>query len=181
MAEASLRASRRPERGGVENALFVVAAAEEPPVELCRRADLITITLPWGSLLRGALALDDAAAAGIAGLVASNGAVEALVSVTDRDRRALGVAPLAADDRAGFAKRWAGHGMTVRSFQPATPADLAGSASTWARRLTAPARGGAAPHRPVWRIVLEPGGEPSTGHNAGTTGTPADRRYHTGR
>ena len=165
MVEASLRASRRPDRGGLDNALFVVAAAEQPPIELCARANLVTVTLPWGSLLRGVLALDDAAAAGIAGLVAPSGAVEALISVTERDRGALGVAPLAADDRDELAERWTGHGMTIRRFEPASGADLARSGSTWARRLMAPGHRRVTQDRPVWRLVLEPIG----GHAAGRT------------
>ena len=67
MAEASRRAARSARRGGLPNARFVVAAAEAPPAELgvscSRRADH---RLPWGSLLRGSLAIDGVAAAGIA-------------------------------------------------------------------------------------------------------------------
>ena len=63
MAEASRRAARPAARGGVSNALFVVAAAERPPMELLAIADELTINFPWGSLLRGALGIDDAAAA----------------------------------------------------------------------------------------------------------------------
>ncbi len=57
MAEASRRAARPAARGGVANALFVVAAAERPPIELLGIADEVTINFPWGSLLRGALAM----------------------------------------------------------------------------------------------------------------------------
>ncbi len=62
MAEASRRAAGPARRGGVSNALFVVASAEALPPELDGVADLVTIHLPWGSLLRGALALDEAVA-----------------------------------------------------------------------------------------------------------------------
>ena len=63
MAEASRRAARPARRGGLPNALFVVAAAEALPPELDGVADVVTIQLPWGSLLRGALALDEDVAA----------------------------------------------------------------------------------------------------------------------
>ena len=43
MAEASRRAGRKPGHGGLENALFVVAAAEAPPAELEGVADLVTV------------------------------------------------------------------------------------------------------------------------------------------
>ena len=59
MAVSSRRASAKPSRGGVENAMFVCAAAEMLPGPLEAAADEITINYPWGSLLR-AVALPDA-------------------------------------------------------------------------------------------------------------------------
>src|SRR5262245_37134645 len=88
MAEASRRAAGPARRGGVPNALFVVAAAEAPLPELAGIADTVAIHLPWGSLLRGALALDDAVAAGIAGLLDPSGRVEVLLAPAARDRLA---------------------------------------------------------------------------------------------
>ena len=92
MAESSRRAAAPERKGGLPNALFVVAAAERLPPELRGIAAEVSILLPWGSLLRGALAFDDAcdAAAGIAGLVAPGGRVRAIVSIDPRDRLALG-------------------------------------------------------------------------------------------
>jgi hypothetical protein len=148
MGEWSLRAARPTRRGGVPNALFVVAAAERPPQELCALAAEVTILFPWGSLLRGALALDEGleATAGIAGLVAPGGIVQALVSVDPRDRLAVPV--LAAAERAGLAARWACHGMTLTRFEPAQPVEIDASGSSWARRLAA------GRERRVWRIEL---------------------------
>ena len=74
MAEASRRARARGRTGGLPNALFVVAAAEAPPGRAARPRRRGDLHLPWGSLLRGALALDDACAAGIARLAAPAGA-----------------------------------------------------------------------------------------------------------
>src|SRR3954452_11568395 len=94
MAETSRRAARPETRGGLRNLIFAVAAAERPPRELCGRVDEVSILFPWGSLLRGAVALDKSAAAGIAPLLAPAGKIIALVSVADRDARAMDVAPL---------------------------------------------------------------------------------------
>ena len=55
MESSSLSAARKPERGGVPNALFVVATAEDPPPELAGIADVVSVLLPWGRLLRGVL------------------------------------------------------------------------------------------------------------------------------
>ncbi len=150
MAEASRRAARPVSRGGISNALFVVAAAERPPRELLATADELTINLPWGSLLRGALAVDDAAAQGIAALMKPGASLNALVSVTPRDGLELGAseamdAPGALNQLAG---RWADHGLQLVSVCPATETEVTATRSTWARRL------GVGRSRPAWRVVL---------------------------
>ena len=128
--------------------MFVVAAAERPPAEFARIAAEVTILFPWGSLLRGVLALDDAcdAAAGIACLIAPGGLVRALMSIDRRDR--LSVPVLEAADSAALASRWARRGLTLTAFEPARPAEIHTSGSSWARRLAA------GRDRQVWRVEL---------------------------
>ena len=140
MAEASRRASRR----GPENALFVVAAAEQLPHELRSVADELTILFPWGSLLRGTLALDHAAAAAISSLLAPAGIATAIVSIEDRDR--LDLPRL---DVGGLRDRWDAHGLAVCDLRRATAEEIQATGSTWARRLRAGSQ------RTVWRIHLE--------------------------
>jgi 16S rRNA (adenine(1408)-N(1))-methyltransferase len=148
MAEASRRAARG--RGGrrdrLPNVLFVVAAAERPPVELASIAEELSITMPWGSLLRGALALDPAAATGIASLLAPGGRVAILASAIEKD--GLGHGTLEGADDTALASRWAEHGLQLRSFRPATAEELLASGSTWAKRIAA------GRERPAWRIEL---------------------------
>lgn len=159
MAESSLRAARSVRKGGLPNTLFVVAAAERPPVELCGIAAEVAIHFPWGSLLRGSMALDDAceAAAGIAALVAPGGIVRALVSVDPRDRLTIPGLDDSASDC--LAERWARHGVLVTAFERATPDEIERSGSSWARRLRA------GRDRPAWRLDLaidrSSGGPPS--------------------
>ncbi len=147
MAEASRRAARPVARGGISNALFVVAAAERPPRELLATADELMINLPWGSLLRGALGIDDAAAQGIAALMKPGASLTALVSVTPRDGLELGAMgePGASNQ---LADRWANHGLQLVSVWPATETEVTATGSTWAQRL------GVGRSRPAWRFVL---------------------------
>jgi 16S rRNA (adenine(1408)-N(1))-methyltransferase len=145
MAEASRRAGRRPKRGGLANALFVVAAAEALPPELNGLADLVTVHFPWGSLLRGLLAPDPAVLGGLARIMRPGGTLRLLVSATARDAGA-GVAPLQESDLATLAGDYAGHGLAVVKARPATLADVAASHSTWGKRL------GAGRHRPAWLL-----------------------------
>ncbi len=132
MAASSRRAARR---GALPNALFAVAAAEDPP--LSDLAHEITVNFPWASLLRGVLGRDEAVLAGIARLAAPGASVRALVSVVERD----GVAGVPDVDE--LASAYARHGLRLVDARPATATEIAASGSSWAKRL----RAGAA--RPV--------------------------------
>jgi 16S rRNA (adenine(1408)-N(1))-methyltransferase len=81
MSDASRRAAAKPSRGGVENAMFVCAAAKALPGRLAGAADEISINYPWGSLLR-AVALPEAdVLAGIAKLGKPGAKVTAVINV----------------------------------------------------------------------------------------------------
>lgn len=164
MAEMSRRASQR----GPGNALFLAEGAERlADSALAGRADLLTVTFPWGSLLRGFVGLDPATLAGAAALLRPGGRLEVLASVMPSDR-VPGLDCL--DDRAAAAIRaaWRAAGLELTSMRPATPAEIVASGSSWAGRLRAARKGprGAGPHgaesrasgsrgaepRPVWRL-----------------------------
>jgi 16S rRNA (adenine(1408)-N(1))-methyltransferase len=147
MADSSRRAARPVARGGLPNALFVVAAAERVPAELRAVADELTIAFPWGSLLRGTLALDDAAAAGIASLLAPDGVATATFSIEERD--GLDVQRLDGDGSCEeLRRRWSCHGLEVCDLRPVSRAELRAMASTWARRLDV------GRDRTAWRFEL---------------------------
>ena len=149
MAGASRRAARSGSRGGLPNALFVVAAAERLPPELIGAADEATINFPWGSLLRGALALDETAASGIVSLLRPGASLTTFLSIAARDGLAL-----ASLDEPGeadaLAARWACHGLRLDSLCPAGADEIAATGSSWARRLGA----GTTARRPAWKIRL---------------------------
>jgi 16S rRNA (adenine(1408)-N(1))-methyltransferase len=145
MAETSRRAAASTKRGGLDNVLFVLAGVERPPFELCGIADEVTIYFPWGSLLSGALALEQTPAEGIASFVRPGGRVVAFVSVAERDR--LGIPPL--DDATnGIAERWSSFGLRLDCLRRATRDETVATGSTWAKRLTTDIQ------RPIWRLDL---------------------------
>jgi hypothetical protein len=148
MVDASRRAAQSTSKGGLPNALFVVAAAEQIPNELRGVAGTMTLAFPWGSLLRGALALNDAAAQGIAALLSPGATATATFSIEDRDGLDL---PSLHDgaDRQALADRWARLGLDVCMLRPATREELVAMPSTWARRLAA------GRDRAAWRLELE--------------------------
>jgi 16S rRNA (adenine(1408)-N(1))-methyltransferase len=148
MAESSRRAARPAPKGGLPNAAFVMAAAEEPPAVLCGVADLVTVRFPWGSLLRGSVGRDAAVAAGLAGLVRPGGTLELLLAPSARD--GLEGVPL---DRAALADAaaaaFAPFGFRLVLARPATDDEILGSGSSWARRLGVGRRNGTADRAPM--------------------------------
>jgi 16S rRNA (adenine(1408)-N(1))-methyltransferase len=53
MMEYSLRALKKPDKGGAANAVYLAASAEDLPPQLDGLAHEIYVILPWGSLLEG--------------------------------------------------------------------------------------------------------------------------------
>jgi 16S rRNA (adenine(1408)-N(1))-methyltransferase len=153
MTAASRRAAARPSRGGLPNALFVVAAAEALPAELDGVADLVTVHFPWGSLLRGLLDADPATMTDLTRVLRPGATLQLLLSSTVRDRGA-GVAPIQAATLHALAESYATWGLAVTQLRPATVADVAAAHSTWGKRL------GAGTRRPAWllRAQLAPAG-----------------------
>ena len=59
LEKISMKATRKPAKGGLPNALFVQAAIENLPEEFDETADEIHIHFPWGSLLRAVVSGDE--------------------------------------------------------------------------------------------------------------------------
>jgi 16S rRNA (adenine(1408)-N(1))-methyltransferase len=139
MATASRRVAARPSRGGLPNALFVVAAAEALP------ADLVTVHFPWGSLLRGLLGAEEATMTGLTRVLRPGATLQLLVSSTVRDRGA-GVTPIQPATLHALAESYATWGLAVTKPRPASVADVAAAYSSWGKRL------GAGTRRPAWLL-----------------------------
>jgi 16S rRNA (adenine(1408)-N(1))-methyltransferase len=113
----------------------------------------LTIHFPWGSLLRGVLGHDDAVLRGVAELLAPGAAVTVLVSVLPRDD----APPVPPADDLGAA--YGRHGLRLVEAREATPAEVAASQSSWAKRLRAGVERPVALLRAVSgsRALVEPG------------------------
>lgn len=60
LREYSAKVRRKPARGGLGNALYVIGAAEQLPSELDGAAARVFVNFPWGALLRGLVTPDPA-------------------------------------------------------------------------------------------------------------------------
>lgn len=153
MAEASRRAACAPNKGGLPNARFVLAAAEAPPIELTGRSELVTVRFPWGSLLRGCVGADPTVAAGVASLVAPVGTLELLLAPSAGD--GLDGIPTERDDLVAAVERtFTAHGLVRTTARLATASEIATSGSTWARRLRTGRSNGAGADRAVTFVRL---------------------------
>ena len=151
MAESSRRAGRPATKGGLPNALFVVASIERVPTELAGRAELVTVRFPWGSLLRGCLGADPTVVAGLATLVGDTGSLELILAPGGRDRFGnVAVDPRGAEpgraDPATIANAvmnvFGPCGLDLVEARAMTPDELSATRSTWARRLGTTRPGG---------------------------------------
>jgi len=155
MAEASRRAARRSDRGGVPNALFLVAALEALPGPLAGVANLVTVHFPWGSLLAGATGADPANADRIAALCRPGGQLRLLLASAPRDE-GRGARDL---DPERVVAEWSSRGFEPLSSRPAELADADEASSGWGRRLLRVPRS----DRRAWRIELRRRGGPRPG------------------
>ncbi|HEX7345769.1 MAG TPA: hypothetical protein VF253_03200 [Candidatus Limnocylindrales bacterium] len=143
-AAAMSESSRRADRRGPRNALFFAAGAETlASSPLACAADLVTVTFPWGSLLRGVVGLDAAALRGVAATLAGAGRLEVLASIVPSDGLE-GLGCLDAAVRPVIAAAWRTAGVRLEAMRPASRADNEAAGSSWARRL--------GPDRPAWRL-----------------------------
>lgn len=87
LEKISMKATRKPAKGGLPNALFVQAAIEDLPEELNGIADEIHIHFPWGSLLRAVADGDENVLAALQSISAPGCLIEIVIGVDEeRDK-----------------------------------------------------------------------------------------------
>jgi len=139
LGEYAYRAARKPARGGIDNASFVVAALEQVPLELEGLSSLVRVNFPWGSLLR-ALLEPEAAALGALAKLAPGGRFQIVLSYDPQhDTGAFSGEPLPALDEAYIddvlVPAYLGAGLAVIEKKRLTRDEALAIPSTWGRRL----------------------------------------------
>jgi 16S rRNA (adenine(1408)-N(1))-methyltransferase len=140
LAEYAYRAGRKPARGGVENAIFAVAAAEQLPPELQGLAERVRINFPWGSLLRALLAPDPPVLRSIARLLRPGGTAEIVLAYDPgHDTGAFAGNPLPALDpvriETGLIPAYEAAGLPIHHWRRLTQDEALAIPSSWGRRL----------------------------------------------
>jgi 16S rRNA (adenine(1408)-N(1))-methyltransferase len=140
MADVARRSSAKPSRGGVPNALFLVAGAEALPAALSERASLVTVNYPWGSLLRTLVLPDPDGMRAVVALLQPGGRLIALLNASVTDDRdygeRLGLPPLEdahVDER--LVPGWQESGLEGVSWHRLERDEEPSHHTTWGRRL----------------------------------------------
>jgi len=154
LEKPSMKATRKPAKGGLPNALFVQAAVEDLPEELNDVADEIHIHFPWGSLLRGVTNGDDGVLNALRRICSLGCLVEIVIGI-DPERDAneierLGI-PALTDQylQNNLFPKYAAASFKCIEWRHLSPDEWSQFETSWARRL------GGNLSRVVTLIVLE--------------------------
>jgi 16S rRNA (adenine(1408)-N(1))-methyltransferase len=140
LSEYAYRAGRKPSRGGIDNALFVVAPVEQLPPELSRIAALVRVNFPWGSLMRGLLEPDESTLQQLEWLLRPGGSWEIVASYDPaHDTGAFAGEALPPLDGAYVDNRlvpaYEASGLQVTESRRMTQDEALALPSNWGRRL----------------------------------------------
>ena len=140
LRKISMKATRKPAKGGAPNVLFLQAAIEELPSELANTADEIHIHFPWGSLLRAVASGDLDVLRNLRRIAARNCLLEVVIGIdAERDRAEVErlELPALSDNylTKTLAPRYEAAGFEFKESGTVAAADWPHLKSSWARRL----------------------------------------------
>ena len=140
LAKISMKATRRPAKGGAGNALFIQARVEDLPDELNNTADEIHIHFPWGGLLRAVAAGDLTVLRGLRRIMVGGGLLEVVIGVdAERDRselERLELLPVTLEYITSvLVPRYRAAGFEIKEQENLAAREWPHLQSSWARRL----------------------------------------------
>ncbi len=140
LEKPAMRATRKPAKGGLPNAMFVQAAVENLPEELDGIANEINVQFPWGSLLV-AVAGGDAQILRSIGRIAANGCLLKIIIGIDpeRDRaelERLGITEFTPESvRSSLVPKYASAGFECVEVRAVGRDEWAEIKTSWAQKL----------------------------------------------
>lgn len=141
LEKPSMRATRKPNKGGLPNAMFVQAAVEFLPEEFAGVADEIHIHFPWGSLLKAVATGDGVILNSLRGIAAENCLLEIVIGVdSERDATELSRldVPILSDGyfRNTLASRYNAAGFETVDIRQLSRDEWSKIETSWARKLS---------------------------------------------
>jgi 16S rRNA (adenine(1408)-N(1))-methyltransferase len=141
LEKISMKATRKPAKGGAANVLFVQAPVEDLPKELDQVADEIHIHFPWGSLLRAVATGEVSVLQGLRRIMVDGGLLEVVLGVdAARDRTEIervGLPKISLDYVTSvLGPRYAASRFAIKEKGKLAAAEWPHLQSSWARRLS---------------------------------------------
>jgi len=139
LLDIARKASKKPEKGGAKNLLFVRASAEDLPQELEALCAHLSINYPWGSLLKGVALGEPLILSGLSKLLAKAGVLEIrlnyFVFENEADRVSLGL-PLFDEDylNTSLNLNYSQFGLRLEGMKLGHQSD--GSGTSWGKHLS---------------------------------------------
>ena len=140
LEKPSMKATRKPAKGGLPNALFVQAVIEDLPEELNDSADEIHIHFPWGSLLKAVCLGDPAVLTSLHRIAAPECLLEIVIGI-DPERDASEISRLeipildSAYIKEVLAPRYEAAGFTFVESGMMSSEEWSQIETSWARKL----------------------------------------------
>lgn len=140
LEKPSMKATRKPSKGGLPNALFVQAAVEDLPEEFDGIANKIHINFPWGSLLKAIITGDSTVLGSLRRISAPEAWLEIVIGIDpERDKseiERLGLPDISESYiKSDLLPKYLGAGFSsVRSSVP-EPTEWRKIETSWARKL----------------------------------------------
>jgi 16S rRNA (adenine(1408)-N(1))-methyltransferase len=140
LEKISMKATRKPAKGGLPNVLFVRAAIEDLPEEFDGQADEVHIHFPWGSLLR-AVAVGDEGVLRVLGRICAPGCLVEIVIGVDPERDKTEIERLGLPElsdsylREVLIPKYVAAGFELVNFGRMDASEWSKLETSWARKL----------------------------------------------
>jgi 16S rRNA (adenine(1408)-N(1))-methyltransferase len=139
LKEYAFKAGRKPSRGGVPNAVYIVGSVESPPPQLIAVADELMVLFPWAALLRGLLLAEEATLRGIVAIAKPGASFELVLTYEASHDRGAGLESdmpsLDAARLEALAAAYGRAGLEVGAYRRLTTEEALDIPSTWGHRL----------------------------------------------
>lgn len=133
LVETSRKIYKKPEKGGLKNALFVLARVEDLPEELNGTADQIFINFPWSGLLQGIVEVTEETWRALKRIGKKGTLVDIVLGYSDEDR--LKLPGLDGVYIATMREKLRGLGLQLKKFKKLSDKEIKNYPSTWGKKL----------------------------------------------